>query len=170
MRINRRKLTIMIVLFSCLLFMGVGYALLTATLNIHGSNQVEGSWNVHIIDITVNSKSQSAVSRDVAYNNTSASFAVDLFEEGDYVEYTVRVKNDGNINAVLTDVTSSVTNGSNYISMTNSLEQPVSREGESLLIGATMTFTVRIAVNGQEANLQDSTGSEYTIDLLFNQD
>ena len=172
MKKGRKKGIVITALFSALVFMGLGYALLTQNLDITGVNTVEGNWNIYISSITPTTVNGSAVSRNVVISKDklSASFIVDLYEAGDYVEYTVNVKNDGNINAYLNDVNSNISNGSSNISMTNTLESPTSRIGEKLPINGTMTFKVRISVVGNEGELEDSAGTAYNLTLNFLQD
>ena len=173
MRKGKSKKGILIAsLVSALVLMGIGYALLTQALEISGSNTVDGDWHVYIDSITPTTVNGNAVSRSVSKSSDglSASFNVDLFDEGDYVEYTVVVRNSGNINALLNNVDSTIGNQSQFISMTNSLESPVSRIGEKLPINSTMTFTVRIAVNGNSDDLEDVSNSTYKITLRYLQD
>ncbi|MDD6879735.1 MAG: hypothetical protein PUD59_05920 [bacterium] len=168
MRRNGNKKIIILALFICTLFMGVGYALLSQSLSITDDVSFEGKWNIYIDSIEATTIGGKAISKNVKIGSDklSAVFTVDLYGLGDYVIYTIKVKNAGNINAKLNSVVPTITNGSPYIIMSNSLEAD-DRIGEVLEANNEMIFTVKIAVDDSNGELQDVEGSKYKIQLNF---
>jgi len=164
MRQNKKK-AVIVVLCTMLFFMGVGYAILSETIKVVGINKVAGKWDVHIESINETNKGGSADSQSVKLSNDklSASFVVDLFDNDDFVEYTVVVKNNGNIPAKLKSVDTSVSNASNFITFNHDavLNQVINPS-------ATQTFTVRVAVNNPYGlELTDSVGTIYKLTLNY---
>jgi len=133
---NKSKNIVIIALCITLIFMGVGFSLLSQTLNINGTASVSGTWNVafdtnYSVDavaakykgVTVESSDLSKFEQTsgtlsdsdnilgvVSETGTTATFNVLLNEPGDYVVYAVKVKNTGSIDAILDSIT--VTNTS----------------------------------------------------------
>ena len=84
---DRRKRNIIIGSLCCLLvFMGIGYALLSQTLNINGMATMTGEWKIFIDSITVKETGGSAKSNtaEVSEDKMGASFDVELLKLGDY--------------------------------------------------------------------------------------
>ena len=164
MRMNNKKTFLIIALVASFVFMGIGYSLLSKTLEITSINRSAGNWDVHFGTITP-SVTGNAVSRSVIKSSDSlqASFIVDLFDAGDEVEYTIVVENDGNIPAKLSDVQTSTTNLSSFISMTNNAVINTVIQPNS-----TYSFKVNIAVDSSSGlPLEDVVGSKYTVTLDF---
>lgn len=163
---NKKKKNLLIIaLCLALVFMGVGYALLSTSLNITGTNTVAGKWDIFIESITPTSIGGEAVSRSVTLsdNKLSANFVVDLYGNDDYVEYTVVVKNNGNIPAKLSNIQTNVENPSDFITFSHTATLD-----KALEVNSTDSFTVRIAVNNPNGEeLVDSLGIKYTLSLTY---
>ena len=103
---SKNKKTLIIALFGLVVGLAVGYAALQATLTINGTAQLpsQDGWNVHILEITETSVVDATTSQVGKQNETTASFTVDLKKPGSSATYTVKVKNDGDINAVLDSI------------------------------------------------------------------
>lgn len=146
------------------LFMGAGYALLSATLNITGINTSTGNWDIKIDSIEVLNTYGMAESRHVekSSDGLSTNFIVDLYDPGDYVEYRVTVKNSGNIAAKLNKADTTVTNANPHIYMTNTAVL-----NEVLGANSTTSFTVKIGVDNVAEELTDSTGTKYVLTLNY---
>ena len=66
---DRKKRTLIIGSLCCLLvFMGIGYALLSQTLNINGTATLTGSWEIYIESMVVKNKSATATSKNISFN------------------------------------------------------------------------------------------------------
>ena len=123
---KKSKNIIIIALCITLIFMGVGFSLLTQTLTVNTTATVSGTWNVHFKSFA-DSTSSTAPNQGVdttpqspGYLNgtsTTATVTFDMFKPGDTVQYTAVIKNYGNIDAVFTGFTSTLNNDT-YISRT----------------------------------------------------
>lgn len=88
---NRKNRNIIIVGLACLLvFIGVGYAILSTTLSIKGSASLAGKWEVYIDSIEATTTSGTARSDvpQLTQDKLGATFSAQLGKPGDYVEYT----------------------------------------------------------------------------------
>ena len=156
MKNTKKKTFVIAILCIALVLMGTGYAILSTSLNISGTNTVSGKWDIHIESINATSVGGTAVAKNVI-------ISADLFGNNDYVEYTVIIKNAGNIPAKLSDIATSVTNSSEFIKFTNTAVKD-----KTLAPEATDSFTVKIAVNNpNNAELVDVTDATYKIDLTY---
>ena len=105
---NRKKRNIIIATLACLLiFMGVGYSVLSETIKISSKTNVKGKWNIKITNILVETKGLAKYS-EPNYSDLSAELGLELYAPGDSVTYTITVRNEGNIKASLSQITSSV--------------------------------------------------------------
>lgn len=151
-------------LTSVAIFMGVGYAILSQALKVTGTNTFSGDWDIAIENIEVLNVGGSAESRRVekSSDGLSANFVVDLYDAGDYVEYMVTVKNNGNIRAKLQSADTTVLNSNPHIYMNNTAVV-----NEILMGNSTTTFNVTIGVENTNEELTDSTGTKYTLELNY---
>ncbi len=103
--IDRKMLGIFLVaMILSVVTLSVAYAALNVTLNIVGSASVGGaSWNVKLENSVVTSGSTSGKVNFLS--NTLASFNADLNIPGDFYEFTVDIKNDGDVDAIINNVT-----------------------------------------------------------------
>ena len=96
----------LLLIFSLALLIGVGYAALSATLNINGQTTInKASWDVHMEDINVTSGSVTATTAptlDTA--KTTVNFSVKLTNPGDFYEFTVKEVNKGTIDAMVSTI------------------------------------------------------------------
>lgn len=165
MRGRKKKNLIIIILCIILVFMGAGYALLTQTLSINGTSKITGKWNVYIESITATKINGKAINRDavISDNKKSATFTADLYDEGDYIEYTVLVKNAGTIPAKLNSIQANTTNPSEFVKFTNTAEN-----GYELGPDSTMLFIAKIYVeNNTGGTLTDAENIKFVLDLNF---
>ena len=141
---DRKKRNIIIGALCCLLvFMGIGYAILSQTLNISGIANMQGNWSVKITNMELLSENKTGRATEVSssYTNTTAGFEADLYMPGDSIEYEVTVTNNGNIDAVLNDIKQTKTNQHKDIKFSNSLIGT-----EVLTAGSTMTLTMKVEI------------------------
>ena len=137
---DRKKRNIIIGVLCCLLvFMGIGYAILSQTITINGIGNVKGNWDVEITSITLKSQTGRATEVSSSYTNTTASFEADLYMPGDSIEYEVTVENKGNIDAVLQSITPTITNKVADIKFSHS-----EIDNTPLTAGKTITFTMKV--------------------------
>ena len=91
-------------------FLTIGYAYLTASLNINGSTLIGTPvWDVHFENVQVNEGSVTGeqVTQEplIDTNKTTVSFHVNLKKPGDYYEFTVDAVNAGTIDAMINTYT-----------------------------------------------------------------
>ncbi len=99
------------VLCATILFMSVGFAAISTRLTIQGTATISDTWNVQITDITKKDSSANVEEVEKSFSATTANFSVSLKEPGDYAVYTITVRNTGSIDAVLNDITETISEG-----------------------------------------------------------
>ena len=162
---DRKKRNIIIGALCCLLvFMGVGYAILSQTLNISGIANMKGNWNVRITNMELLSENKTGRAEEVSHSftDTTATFTADLYMPGDSIEYRVTVENQGNMDAVLNDIKQTKTNQHKDIKFSNSLIGT-----EVLTAGSTMTFTMKVEFLESAIEIPDIEKTEYKIELVY---
>ena len=110
MRLRRKKKNFyfVIVLF-ILMIIGVGYSYLNSTLNIEGvANVAKGTWDIHLDNISIKDGSITAEeAATVLPDTTAVSFSINLSDRGEYYEFDVDVVNNGSMDAMLSEITTS---------------------------------------------------------------
>ena len=97
--------TYFIIIFVISVLVGVGYALLTSTLNINGDSAItRNMWDVHFQNLQIKSGSKSDANVEIVNNSTTVNFDINLEEQGEYLDFTVDVVNNGTIDAMLSEV------------------------------------------------------------------
>ena len=77
-----------------IVFMAVGYALLSSSLNINGSTAVTSNWQVEFSDIRTISQKGGATNKVIpTITATTANFEVDLVQPGDEITYEIDITN-----------------------------------------------------------------------------
>ena len=165
---DRKKRNIIIGSLCCLLIiMGIGYAVLSQTLNISGTANMRGTWDIKITDISEASRTGKADpgTPTISSSGVSASFEANLWMPGDSITYNITVKNNGNIDAALKELVPSVENGVQQVKFSNNAVQgKVLRQKESY------TFQVSVVFDEDATEIpQDSKTNppKYTISLTF---
>ena len=165
---DRKKRNIIIgALCSLLVFMGIGYAILSQTLNISGIANMKGTWDIKITDISEASRTGKADpgTPTISTSGVSASFEANLWMPGDSITYNITVKNNGNIDAALKELVPSVENGVQQVKFSNNAVQgKVLRQSESY------TFQVSVVFDEDATEIppdSKTTPPKYTISLTF---
>ena len=99
---NSFYLFVLIIIFT----VSVGYSILNSSVSINGYSEVfKNTWNIYFDNIQIVEGSVNAISDPViASNKDMVSFEVFLDLPGDFFEFTVDVKNDGSIDAVIDSI------------------------------------------------------------------
>jgi len=163
---NKKDKKKFLLLLLLILLVSVGYAALTAQLNIDGSTIIKASnWDISIPDDNFDpddtlKDDQQEIGGDTVVteepkrtddstpNVVSMTWAVVLKNPGDYYEFTADVKNEGSVNAKLDTV--------NIVGITNEQKEYATYDvtyedgstisvGDTLAAGATKTIKVRVA-------------------------
>ena len=162
---DRKKRNIIIgALCSLLVFMGIGYAILSQTLNISGTANMQGNWSVKITNMKLLEANKTGRAENVSntFTDTTASFEANLWMPGDSIEYEVTVENQGNIDAVLKDIIQTKTNKDKNLKFSNSLIGT-----EVLTSGSKMSFTMKAEIPEEAETLPEVKESKYEIQLIY---
>ena len=162
---DRKKRNIIIgALCSLLVFMGIGYAVLSQTLNINGTANMQGNWSVKITNMKLLEANKTGRAENVSntFTDTTASFEANLWMPGDSIEYEVTVENQGNIDAVLKDIIQTKTNKDKNLKFSNSLIGT-----EVLTSGSKMSFTMKVEIPEEAETLPEVKESKYEIQLIY---
>ena len=162
---DRKKRNIIIGALCCLLvFMGIGYAILSQTLNISGIANMKGNWNVKITNMELLSENKTGRAEEVSHSftDTTATFTADLYMPGDSIEYRVTVENQGNIDALLKSITPTTTNKSKGIKFSHS-----EIDNTVLTAGKTITFTMKVEFLEDATSIPKVDNVKYNLELVY---
>ena len=162
---DRKKRNIIIgALCSLLVFMGIGYAILSQTLNISGIANMRGNWNVKITNMELLSENKTGRAEEVSHSftDTTATFTADLYMPGDSIEYRVTVENQGNIDALLKSITPTTTNKSEGIKFSHS-----EIDNTVLTAGKTITFTMKVEFLEDATSIPNVENVSYNLELVY---
>ena len=162
---DRKKRNIIIgALCSLLVFMGIGYAILSQTLNISGIANMKGNWNVKITNMELLSENKTGRAEEVSHSftDTTATFEANLYMPGDSIEYRVTVENQGNIDALLKSITPTTTNKSEGIKFSHS-----EIDNTVLTAGKTITFTMKVEFLEDATSIPNVENVKYNLELVY---
>ena len=162
---DRKKRNIIIGSLCCLLvFMGIGYAILSQTLNISGIANMQGNWNVKITNMELLSNNKTGRAEEVSHSftDTTATFEANLYMPGDSIEYRVTVENQGNIDALLKSITPTTTNKSEGIKFSHS-----EIDNTVLTAGKTITFTMKVEFLESATSIPKVDNVKYNLELVY---
>ena len=162
---DRKKRNIIIgALCSLLVFMGIGYAILSQTLNISGIANMRGNWNVKITNMELLSENKTGRAEEVSHSftDTTATFTADLYMPGDSIEYRVTVENQGNIDALLKSITPTTTNKSEGIKFSHS-----EIDNTVLTAGKKITFTMKVEFLEDATSIPKVENVKYNLELVY---
>ena len=162
---DRKKRNIIIGALCCLLvFMGIGYAILSQTLNISGIANMKGNWNVKITNMELLSENKTGRAEEVSHSftDTTATFTADLYMPGDSIEYRVTVENQGNIDALLKSIIPTTTNKSEGIKFSHS-----EIDNTVLTAGKTITFTMKVEFLEDATSIPKVDNVKYNLELVY---
>ena len=144
----RRKTTVIIVMCVMMLFMGIGYAILSTKLNINGNTAVTSTWKVEFSGISVASTTGGATSKSSSYSATTVNFEVDLVQPGDELTYNVNITNYGDIKAEVKGATYTATdNDAIYVKIKGIEKGTILESCEGLTTCPTKTLTITVGYN-----------------------
>ena len=135
------KTFFIVALVVVLLTFAVGYAMFSETLNVSGTAQTSGNFDVEFFNTSITSSSGCTPTSTISGNKNTLTIAVpDLQKPGSTATVSVTVKNTGNIaaNLLSVDVTG---NTDPDIKVT----YPTWTTGVNLAAGATYTFSITVA-------------------------
>ncbi len=135
------KNVIIVVICIAVLFMGVGYAVLSSKLTISGSGTIASTWDVKITGVTCSGTGDAYNVSNPTYSSTSATLNVGLKKPTDVMTCTITIKNNGSLNAKLSSVSNSSTGSSSVTVAING----ITANSTVLNSGKELTFTVKLS-------------------------
>lgn len=148
----------------------VAYAALQTTLNISGSIAKKGgSWDIHFENVSNITNYGSATLTTPKIESSKLSFSTTLAKPGDYISFTVDVKNNGTIDAVLSSVILSGEQDakSKDITYTAAYSDGTSiAKNDKLNVGDKRT--IKILVKYDDVSSISSTDQQITLGLTLN--
>ncbi len=130
---------ILIALLIVILAMAFGYAAFATQLNINGTAEIVGDWNVKIVNIEAQNVSDGCDYGAPQYTDTTATFDAKLVNPGDSITYVITIENAGTIDAKLDNIIcTDQEDGSDAISYITT--EPAT----SLKAGEQTTFTIEV--------------------------
>ncbi len=165
--LSRRKKNNIIIASLCaiVVLMGIGYAAFASQLKINGTSSISSNFSVLITDITSGSIVGGASNAaEPAHTATTATFNTNLVSPGDSITYTIKVENQGTIDAILTSI--DVNTGSNEAIefVTSGIE-----EGDNLLQGESDELYVKVTYSNSITSQPENTTSNITVTLNYEQ-
>lgn len=160
---KNRKLVIVAFLVIATLLLGVGYAALTDVLDITGSADInqsaaEEAFNEDIYFSAAAANETGNTASVNADNNDKASFTANTLKgDGDKATFTFTIKNDGDLDAVVTPSISSNTKTEFF-----SLSSDWAGQPQTLAAGETKTYTVTVELT---ATPTDTISGSFIIEL-----
>ena len=140
---KRKKNNIIIgSLLAVVLLMAVGYAAFSSVLNISGTGSITSSWNIKITNVEVsNTVGDASDGEGTTFEDLTATINSNLVSPGDSITYDVTVRNDGSLDAVLTNINlTESTNPAISFSTSNLEEGAELKTGEEAILKVTITY------------------------------
>ena len=170
MKLKQNKTQVyLLLIFSLALLIGIGYAALSATLNINGQTTInKASWDIHMEDINVTSGSVTATTvptLDTA--KATVNFSVKLTNPGDFYEFTVKEVNKGTIDAMVSTIskTGLTAAQAKYLDYTVTYSDGVALAEKQLLkSNQSETLKIRVAFK-KDITAADLPTSDTTLNL-----
>lgn len=164
-----RSLIIAIMAFS-IIATTVAYAALQTTLNISGSIAKKGgSWDIHFENVSNITNYGSATLTTPKIESSKLSFSTTLAKPGDYISFTVDVKNSGTIDAVLNSVIFSGEQDAKSKDITYAVtysDGTSIAKNDKLNVGDKRTF--KVLVKYDDVSSISSTDQQITLGLTLN--
>ena len=175
-RKNKKHKELYFILF-LVLFISVGFAYLSAQLDIIGNATVKTqSWDVHFETITESTATvSSGTSSDMGSasittgDTTEVTFASSLPLPGDFYEFTVNVVNGGSINAMLSEATNTTltTDQQKYLDYTVTYaDGSAIAVNDAIHAGKSVTLKIRVEYK-KNISASDLPGEDVTFNYNY---
>ena len=160
-----KKTKIIIVMMIAVVFMAVGYAVLSTNLNIQGTSNLTDSWGIRINSVESTPTGRAYNISGPTYSNTTMTFNVGVKESGDKMTFTITVQNYGTLDAILDSI--DISNSGSYV-IIYGIEGI--QQGTRLLAGESKTFTITTEFDINAVSIPDNLVKELTVTLNYIQD
>ena len=156
-----------------LLGLGLGYAAMSTNLNITGTTVLKDNrWDIHLENVQVTTGSVSATTPTINTAKDTVTYSVDLNNLGDYFEFTVDCKNDGSLDGMISNISSTlnsnpITNLPTALSYSVTYADGIQIENNHLLEkNDKVTFKIRVGYR-TDINISDIPSTSQTLNLAF---
>lgn len=162
---KKKNNIIIISLLAVVLLMAVGYAAFSSVLNISGTGSITSSWNIRITNVEVsNIVGDASDGEGTTYQDLTATINSKLVSPGDSITYDVTIRNDGSLDAVLTDINlTKSTNPAISFSTSNLTEGTELGAGEEAILKVTVTY------NNSVTSQPEDTSADLSVTLTYEQ-
>ncbi len=162
----RNKKNIIIgVMIVAVLVMVVVYAALMTRLTINGTGNITSTWNIEITSITSSITGTAYNIENPTYNGTNATFNAGLRKPGDKIEYSITIKNNGSIDAIINEVNIKTTGSYVIIYTIEGIQNQ-----ERLTSGASKTFKIIVEFDVNATSIPSDTTKELIMNINCIQD
>lgn len=161
---NKTSKRVMAILLAALFIMTIGFATLQQRLSITGTSKIDSVWDVRIIGITSTPTGSATNHSDPSFTATTASFNTDLVNPGDTMVYDVTVKNNGSLDAILSNITKTDSNNPAISFTYTGIENnSILKAGESAILKVTVKYNESVTTQ------PSTTSSSLTLTLNYRQ-
>ncbi len=160
---RKRLLAISVAMFM-ICGMALGYAALSSSLKISGTGTISANWDILFTNIEEMGRKGASSNQSEITDKLTAIFDVNIEAPGDYIEYNVTLKNNGNIDAVIESIEGIVEANQQTPTGIQFGIRGI-RIGDALIAGSEKTFVVRAEILSSATVLPRGTK---TLDLKVN--
>ena len=156
------------IVVSVFLMLGIGYALLSQTLQINGTANITSKWKILFTSAEEKEMNNATTQLKEITNETTLTLNVELTQPGAKATYDVVVANQGDLDAVLSKIEGvEETNNSTPLPIKVHLENI--KEGDPLLKGEEKTFQVIVEWDASQDFNETNMKKEISITLTYEQ-
>ena len=168
MKVKPEKILVGTIIVSVFLMLGIGYALLSQTLQINGTANITSKWKILFTSAEEKEMENATTQLKEITDDTTLTLNVELTQPGATATYDVVVANQGDLDAVLSKIEGvEETNTSDPLSIKVHLENIA--EGDPLLKSEEKTFQVIVEWDASVDFNETNMSKEIEITLTYEQ-
>ena len=168
MKVKPEKILVGTIIVSVFLMLGIGYALLSQTLQINGTANITSKWKILFTSAEEKEMVNATTQLKEITDDTTLTLNVELTQPGAKATYDVVVANQGDLDAVLSKIEGvEETNTSDPLPIKVHLENI--KEGDPLLKGEEKTFQVIVEWDASVDFNETNMSKEIQITLTYEQ-
>ncbi len=168
MKVKPEKILVGTIIVSVFLMLGIGYALLSQTLQINGTANITSKWKILFTSAEEKEMENATTQLKEITDDTTLTLNVELTQPGATATYDVVVANQGDLDAVLSKIEGvEETNNSDPLPIKVHLENIA--EGDPLLKSEEKTFQVIVEWDASQDFNETNMKKEISITLTYEQ-
>ena len=156
------------IIVSVFLMLGIGYALLSQTLQINGTANITSKWKILFTSVEERKMNNATTQLKEITNETTLTLNVELTQPGATATYDVVVANQGDLDAVLSKI-EGVEETNNSVPLPIKVHLENIAEGDPLLKGEEKTFQVIVEWDASQDFNETNMKKEISITLTYEQ-